>query len=105
MLISTTTASPYKHRARQLRKGGDDGIRLGERVAWWKVRVRDRDAAHAGGLGGTDAVVRILDRDAFARRDREPPRNLEVDVGRRLTGGDLLGRRRRVKARDDAARL
>ena len=57
-----------------------------------------------GRLRGADAVVRVLDGRAAARVDAEPPRRLEVDVGRRLAARDLLGRDGRPRSTARARR-
>jgi hypothetical protein len=47
----------------------------------------------------------VLDRGATPRRDAEPPRGLEVDVRRRLAGGDLLRRDGGAEERRDPGQL
>ena len=83
----------------------EDHVGLPDGVAGREQRVRDRDAAHAGGLGRADAVVGVLDRNADGGVDAETAGGLEIDVGSGLPSCDLLrGHRGRKEARDATGR-
>lgn len=49
------------------------------------MAVGQREHAHAGCAGGSDAVGSVVDGKAAARRDTEAPGRLDVQVGGRLT--------------------
>ena len=59
-------------------------------------------AMRAGGMGGGEADVGILEGDAALRRDAQPPRRLEIEVGRGLGVVDVVARRERLEAVEQA---
>src|SRR2546425_8611619 len=64
----------------------------------------NRRARHPGGLRGQEPVARVLDDQARAWRDAEPPRGLDEDVGRGLPTADVETRDQGLEERRDAER-
>jgi hypothetical protein len=63
----------------QLVEAGDDAVGLLELGGF--VGIRHGDSVHAGGLGGLEAPVRVLDDDAALRGDGFRPHLLELLQG------------------------
>ena len=74
------------------------GADLGQRLE----DVGHHEGHGAGGMGGGEADVRILEGDAARGCHAQPSRRLEIDVGMRLGSLDVVARGHRVEAVEQA---
>src|SRR5262249_12145357 len=85
-------------RSGQVRERVERDVREREHVGSRRIaRVRDRDDAHPGGVGGSNPVRRILDRRTLLRSQSEPSGCFEVDVRGGLAAPDLFRRHRHLE--------
>ena len=84
---SATTSGVTSAMPSTVRDGERERVRSGREGAH-----RHRHDRHPGGVRRADPVARVLDRDAPRGVGAEPPRDLEVDVGRGLAARHLLAR-------------